>query len=480
MDNGAAVMVRDLRKSYRDVAAVRGIDLEINRGEVFALLGPNGAGKTTTVEILEGFRRRDHGTVDVLGEDPARAGRAWRARIGIVLQLASTGPELTVLEIVRHFAAFYPASRRAEEAIALVGLTSKAGSRIGQLSGGQTRRLDVALGIVGRPELLFLDEPTTGFDPEARRQFWELIKTLRGDGTTIVLTTHYLDEAEALADRIAVIAAGRIVAGGDAGHPGRPGQRGRPGRLGPARRSAPHRRDRHADGHDRGTGRRVRRRDPRAHRHQADARGRLPGPHRGGRGRRAVMTHGTISAGARTRTGEAALPGAWQLGMARGGVEVKTFFRDKMAVAFIFGLPSILLVLLGSIFGSQAAAQGVTVGQLFTAGMIAGGLMSTSFQYLAITIATERENGMLKRLSGTPMPRTAYFAGKVVQVTVCARRRDRAADRGRHALLSPAPAHRPRPVVDVRLGVRARQPPPARCSASRPAACRGRRRAPCR
>ena len=217
MDNGAAVMVRDLRKSYRDVAAVRGIDLEINRGEVFALLGPNGAGKTTTVEILEGFRRRDHGTVDVLGEDPARAGRAWRARIGIVLQLASTGPELTVLEIVRHFAAFYPASRRAEEAIALVGLTSKAGSRIGQLSGGQTRRLDVALGIVGRPELLFLDEPTTGFDPEARRQFWELIKTLRGDGTTIVLTTHYLDEAEALADRIAVIAAGRIVAEGEPG-----------------------------------------------------------------------------------------------------------------------------------------------------------------------------------------------------------------------------------------------------------------------
>ncbi|MGH3176161.1 MAG: ABC transporter ATP-binding protein [Streptosporangiaceae bacterium] len=215
MDNGAAVMVRDLRKSYRDVAAVRGIDLEIKRGEVFALLGPNGAGKTTTVEILEGFRRRDHGTVDVLGEDPARAGRAWRARIGIVLQLASAGPELTVLEIVRHFAAFYPASRRAGEAIALVGLTSKAGSRIGQLSGGQTRRLDVALGIVGRPELLFLDEPTTGFDPEARRQFWELIKTLREDGTTIVLTTHYLDEAEALADRIAVIAVGRIVAEGD-------------------------------------------------------------------------------------------------------------------------------------------------------------------------------------------------------------------------------------------------------------------------
>ncbi len=181
------------------------------------LLGPNGAGKTTTVEILEGFRHRDQGTVTVFGQDPAQAGRAWRARIGIVLQLASAGPELTVLEMVGHFAAFYPRPRQPEEAIDLVGLTAKARSRISNLSGGQTRRLDVALGIVGRPELLFLDEPTTGFDPEARRQFWELIKTLRGDGTTIVLTTHYLDEAEALADRIAVIAAGRIVAEGDPG-----------------------------------------------------------------------------------------------------------------------------------------------------------------------------------------------------------------------------------------------------------------------
>jgi ABC-2 type transport system ATP-binding protein len=215
MGNGAAVIVRDLRKSYRDVTAVGGVDLDIARGEVFALLGPNGAGKTTTVEILEGFRPRDRGTVAVLGHDPAHASRAWRARIGIVLQLTSTAPELTVLEIVRHFAAFYPRPRTPEETIDLVGLTAKARSRISKLSGGQTRRLDVALGIVGRPELLFLDEPTTGFDPEARRKFWELIAALREDGTTIVLTTHYLDEAEALADRIAVIAAGRIVASGD-------------------------------------------------------------------------------------------------------------------------------------------------------------------------------------------------------------------------------------------------------------------------
>ena len=215
MGNAAAVTVTNLRKSYQDVTAVDGIDLDIGRGQVFALLGPNGAGKTTTVEILAGFRRRDHGTVAVLGQDPARASRAWRARIGIVLQLASAGPELTALEMVRHFAAFYPRPRAPEEAIDLVGLTAEARSRIGKLSGGQIRRLDVALGIVGRPELLFLDEPTTGFDPEARRQFWELIRTLRRDGTTIVLTTHYLDEAEALADRIAVIAAGRIVASGD-------------------------------------------------------------------------------------------------------------------------------------------------------------------------------------------------------------------------------------------------------------------------
>jgi ABC-2 type transport system ATP-binding protein len=215
MSSTSAVMVSDLGKSYPGVAAVDGIDLDIGHGEVFALLGPNGAGKTTTVEILEGFRHRDRGAVAVLGHDPARASRAWRARIGIVLQLASAGPELTVLEMVRHFAAFYPRPRPPDEVIELVGLTAKAGSQISTLSGGQARRLDVALGIVGRPELLFLDEPTTGFDPEARRQFWELIRSLRQDGVTIVLTTHYLDEAEALADRIAVIAAGRIVAEGE-------------------------------------------------------------------------------------------------------------------------------------------------------------------------------------------------------------------------------------------------------------------------
>jgi ABC-2 type transport system ATP-binding protein len=212
-----AVRARGLRKRYGGVAAVGGIDLEIAPGEVFALLGPNGAGKTTTVEILEGYRDRDGGEVSVLGEDPRRAGRGWRARIGIVLQLAADAPELTVAEMVGHFAGFYPDPRRPAEVIELVGLTDQGRSRIHTLSGGQVRRLDVALGLVGRPELLFLDEPTTGFDPAARRAFWEVIRSLSGGGVTVLLTTHYLDEAAALADRVAVIRDGVIVAEGTPG-----------------------------------------------------------------------------------------------------------------------------------------------------------------------------------------------------------------------------------------------------------------------
>nr|WP_184816604.1 ABC transporter ATP-binding protein [Actinophytocola algeriensis] len=208
------MQVRGLRKSYRGHAAVDGVDLDIRQGEVFALLGPNGAGKTTTVEILEGHRKRDAGDVDVLGADPATAGRAWRARLGIVLQTANDAAELTVRESVRHYAAYYPNPAGPDDVIEQVGLTAKADARVKSLSGGQRRRLDVALGVVGRPELVFLDEPTTGFDPEARRQFWELIRNLATSGTTILLTTHYLDEAEALADRVAVIAGGRIVAEG--------------------------------------------------------------------------------------------------------------------------------------------------------------------------------------------------------------------------------------------------------------------------
>ncbi|MFD4644544.1 ABC transporter ATP-binding protein [Lentzea sp. NPDC058436] len=209
-----AIRVRGLKKAYKDHQAVAGVDLDVARGEVFAVLGPNGAGKTTSVEILEGHRDRDAGEVSVLGVDPAKAGREWRSKLGIVLQSATDAATLTVREAVRHYARYYGDPRDPEEVIDLVGLTEKAKSRAGTLSGGQRRRLDVALGIIGRPELVFLDEPTTGFDPEARRQFWGLIKLLASEGTTILLTTHYLDEAEALADRVAVLAGGRIVAEG--------------------------------------------------------------------------------------------------------------------------------------------------------------------------------------------------------------------------------------------------------------------------
>jgi ABC-2 type transport system ATP-binding protein len=211
MDDSSAIRVRGLRKTYRAAAAVDGIDLDVPRGEVFALLGPNGAGKTTTVEILEGYRPRTDGEVSVLGVDPRHGGAGWRSRIGIVLQSTGEFEELTVGEVVHHFAGYYPAPADPEEVIERVGLTEKRKSRAKRLSGGQQRRLDVALGIVGRPELLFLDEPTTGFDPEARREFWELIRDLAGSGTTILLTTHYLEEAEQLADRVGVLFAGRLL-----------------------------------------------------------------------------------------------------------------------------------------------------------------------------------------------------------------------------------------------------------------------------
>ena len=208
----APIEVRGLRKVYAGKAAVDGVDLQIEAGEVFALLGPNGAGKTTTVEILEGFRRRDGGDVSVLGQDPQTAGLSWRSRIGMVLQ-GSTGLDLlTPHEALASTAKVYPRARDVHEVLDAVGLTDKANDRIGRLSGGQRRRLDVALGIVGAPELLFLDEPTTGFDPQARRDFWGLIGSLADGGTTILLTTHYLDEAEHLADRVGVIAAGQMLA----------------------------------------------------------------------------------------------------------------------------------------------------------------------------------------------------------------------------------------------------------------------------
>ncbi len=207
----SVVRVRGLEKHYGTLSAVDGVSFDIHRGETFALLGPNGAGKSTTIEILEGYRNRTAGEVSVLGTDPARGGLDWKARLGIVLQSTGETGNATVLEQLRHFAAFYPNPRDVDEVIAAVGLQAKAKTRISKLSGGQRRRVDVALGIIGRPELLFLDEPTTGFDPESRRDFWTLIRLLKSEGTTILLTTHYLDEAAQLSDRAGVIAGGRLI-----------------------------------------------------------------------------------------------------------------------------------------------------------------------------------------------------------------------------------------------------------------------------
>ncbi|MBP2413397.1 ABC-2 type transport system ATP-binding protein [Arthrobacter stackebrandtii] len=205
------VQVRDLKKSYGGFTAVDGISFDIHEGETFALLGPNGAGKSTTIEILEGYRDRSAGEVSVLGVDPQHGGLEWKAQLGIVLQSTGESGNVTVLEQLGHFAGYYPKPRKVAEVIDAVGLGGKEKTRISKLSGGQRRRVDVALGIIGRPKLLFLDEPTTGFDPEARRQFWDLVNQLKAEGTTILLTTHYLDEAATLADRAGVIVGGKLV-----------------------------------------------------------------------------------------------------------------------------------------------------------------------------------------------------------------------------------------------------------------------------
>jgi ABC-2 type transport system ATP-binding protein len=210
----SAISVRDLRKSYGTLEAVRGIDFDVERGEVFGLLGPNGAGKTTTVEILEGYRKRDGGSVEVLGTDPALAGSSWREQIGVVLQSSAMYETLTTAESLRLFAGYYSSPRPVDDVVELIGLRDQRDQVVRRLSGGQRRRLDLGLALVGDPELIFLDEPTTGFDPHARRQAWETMRSLRSLGKTIVLTTHYLDEAERLADRVAVLRRGEIVAVG--------------------------------------------------------------------------------------------------------------------------------------------------------------------------------------------------------------------------------------------------------------------------
>ena len=210
----SAIEVRELRKSYGEVEAVRGIDFSVQRGEIYGLLGPNGAGKTSTVEILEGYRQRSSGTVSVLGHDPQTRPRALRQRVGIVLQSSGIYSQVRVREVVAHFAGFYPHPRDVDEVVELVGLSEKRDERARRLSGGQRRRLDLALALIGDPELIFLDEPTTGFDPAARRTAWQTIRSLKDLGKTVLLTTHYLDEAQELADRVAIVKGGQILAEG--------------------------------------------------------------------------------------------------------------------------------------------------------------------------------------------------------------------------------------------------------------------------
>ncbi len=214
MSSASVITATDVTKKYGDFTALAGVSIHVDAGECLAILGPNGAGKTTLTEILEGYRQRDGGQASVLGVDPSKPTGAWKAKLGIVLQNATDMADLTVSETIKHFARYYPNPADPDQVMTAVGLAEKADSRNGKLSGGQRRRLDVALGIIGNPEVLFLDEPTTGFDPEARREFWVLIDRLKSNGTTILLTTHYLDEAQYLADRVAVIARGRIVAQG--------------------------------------------------------------------------------------------------------------------------------------------------------------------------------------------------------------------------------------------------------------------------
>ncbi len=284
MTDAAAIRVRGLRKTYGGLEALRGIDFDVRPGEVFGLLGPNGAGKTTTVEILEGYRERDGGDVRVLGVDPWKAAASHRERIGVVLQQSQLPPALTVREVHGMFAGYYGRPRDVDEVIELVGLSDKAGERVKTLSGGQKRRLDLGVALVGDPELVFLDEPTTGFDPSARRTAWELVRSLRSLGKTIVLTTHYLDEAQQLADRVAVIREGALVTDRDAGG----ADRRRAGCRDPLSRERPRGDpdDGRADAPARRADRPRARRGPRARSARgapAHARGRLPGAGRRGR-----------------------------------------------------------------------------------------------------------------------------------------------------------------------------------------------------
>ncbi len=428
-----AIDVRGLRKHYGPIRAVDGVDLTIAPGQVYALLGPNGAGKTTTVEILEGFRRRDEGEARVLGMDPGAGSLAYRARIGIAFQNSATQELLSPREILRFQAALYPDPMPPEGALALAGLTEAADRRAGKLSGGQRRRLDLAAAVVGRPELIFLDEPTTGFDPAARRQAWEVVRGLTSQGRTVLLTTHYLDEAEALADRIGIIARGRIIAEGtmdelrrhfgartrirwrhDAAHAAGGVAAGRVGRRSVAGGDGPsHALDGGAVPRPARAARLGRRRRPgrpaRVDRHAVDAGGVVPGTRRGGRpgGGGAVVT---------------AAPGGPRHTLRIGGLMavlvLKTTVREPAALFFLILFPLLMLVVFGSIFDFEMEGTDVKLRQYFVAGIIASSVFGTAFLNLSIGIAAQQHEGSLRQLAAAPLPKASFFIGQIGAATI--------------------------------------------------------------
>ena len=454
-----AITVRDLRKVYGAYAAVDGLSFTVDHGEVFALLGPNGAGKTTTVEILEGHRRRTAGQVDVLGWDPQDGGRAYRERIGIVLQEAGFEDDFTVRELVRLYRGMYPRRLSADEVIELVGLTDKRDARVKSLSGGQQRRLDLALGLVGDPDLLFLDEPTTGFDPSARRRAWSLVESLRALGKTVLLTTHYMDEAEHLADRLGVVVRGRLIAcgapeeivaaaggssvvswrlpagssvsdlpplGGAGRGPGsgvaaadrRPDEGAVPvdvmGRASAAGRSrsspSPNRRWRTSTSSSSPgttpTGprrcRRSRRRRP------ACPRGCRDDSRPPGRGTRAAV--------------QVQKPHAASLMADQLVYTLRELWRSRVVFVFTFLFPLSWLLVLGFLAGNETVegSPGIRVMQFVTPSAAAMGVTYAAFPTVAITLSLARESGVLKRVRGTPLPAWVYLAGRIGAAVVFA------------------------------------------------------------
>jgi ABC-2 type transport system ATP-binding protein len=411
------IRVRGLRKAYGDQFAVRGVDLDVHRGEVLALLGPNGAGKTTTISILEGFLTPDAGEVDVLGHHPATAPLAWRERVGVVLQESAPEAALTVRECLEMHAGWYRAPRDVDETLALAGLSDRAGRYGAQLSGGERRRLDVALALVGDPELVFLDEPTTGFDPAARRAAWDTIAGLRDLGVTIVLTTHYMEEAERLADRIVVLTDGLVRAEGS------------PATLGARDRAAGHR-ALHAAGRRR-------------------AAGRARGSRRGGPGRVELVS-------ASPMTDLHALSG-WALeeGLELSDIEVRrptledvyldltnphrrerlvilhtlryellSLARNKRARLFTLAFPILLLVVLAGMAGHDTRTTfdgaGVSLQRFFLPGVLAMSIMTSCFAALVQVVVTRRHSGIYRRRRATPVPAHVLVVAQTLATTIIA------------------------------------------------------------